>query len=307
MHARTLFTELHTTVSIVTCLMNLLPEAEIAETNSTYHSQAERDSIELLAFLLPIPDHQLVEKVDVIANWLKVYPFGGRGSTPAERKGIIRRLLMEEQIYEDMEFGHWMGILLTRSLNCDYLSKILQKHGLYEPKEREEEEEVVDVVFEFNNSNPPGLRPEWDRIPLGAVRTSNGWILDNVEYPDETDVEDDWGLIPEGSIRTSGGIRTPSGARGVEQSPEEQRLRRRRREAMVLGENGRPIQRQDIIEPNAMNLDGENVDDEVEPLMEEGARNADEDALAELRDENYNSWWTWISRLRPDGLAPIYS
>lgn len=305
-HALTLFTQLDTTVSIITCLMNLLPQAEIAETNSTYHSQAERGSIELLSFLLPIPNHKAVEKSELIGNWLRVYPFGGRGSTLAEKRRIIRSFLVEEHIYEDAEFGYWMGIFLTRSLDCKYLCKILQKHGLYEPKEGEKED-VVEVVFEFNTTNVPGLRPEWDRIPVGAIRTSHGWTLNNVEYPDETDVEDDWALIPEGSIRTRGGLQTPSGTRGVEQSPEEQRLRRRRREAMVLGENGRPIQRQDIIEPNAMNLDGENVDDEVEPLMEEVARNADEETLAELRAENYNGWWAWLSRLRPDGLAPIYS
>ena len=284
--------------------MSLLPQAEKAETNSTYRSQAERDSIWLLCYLLPLSYPKVVEKADVIGNWLRVYPFGGRGSTLAEKRRIIRSIALGEDVYED-SFGYCMGIVITRSLNCDYLCKQLQKYGLYEAKE--EDDEIIEVVFEFKSPNPPGPGPEWDRIPLGAVRTSHGWTLDNVEYPDETDVEDDWQLIPEGSIRTRGGVRTPSNARGVEQSPEEQRLRRRRREAMVLGENGRPIQRQDIIEPNAMNLDGDNVDDEVEPLMEEVARRADEEALAELRAQNNNSWWAWLGRLRPDGLAPIYS
>ena len=305
MHARTLFTSLHTTVSVISCLMNLLPQAQIAETKSTYHSEAERNSIWLLCYLLPIFYPNVDEKADVIGTWLSVYPFGGRGSTLAEKKSIIQSLVMEEYVYEDSDYGYWMRIVLIRALNCDYLGKILQKHGLYEPKP--EDEEVIEMVFEFNNPNPPGLRSEWDRIPLGAIRTSHGWTLNNVEYPDETDVEDDWALIPEGSIRTRGGVRTPDNARGVEQSPEEQRLRRRRREAMVLGENGRPIQRQDIIEPNAMNLDGENVDEELEPLMEEVAREADEEALAELRAENHNSWWGWLTRIRPDGLAPIDS
>ena len=305
MHAPTLFNHPPIYVSVITCLMSLLPQAEIAETNSTYRSQAERDSIWLLCYLLPLSYPKVGEKADVIGNWLSVYPFGGRGSTLAEKRKIIRSIVIGDHAYEDCDFGYCMQTVLTRSLDCDYLRKQLLDYGLYEAKE--EEDEVIEVVFEFNSPNPPGLGPEWDRIPLGAVRTSHGWTMDNVEYPDETDVEEDWQLIPEGSIRTRGGVRTPSNARGVEQSPEEQRLRRRRREAMVLGENGRPIQRQDIIEPNAMNLDGDNVDEEVEPLMEEAARKADEEALAELRAENYNSWWVWLGRLRPDGLAPIYS
>ena len=303
MHARTLFCQLQTTVSVITCLMNLLPQAQIAETNSTYHSEAERNSIWLLCYLLPVFYPKIVEKADVIGVWLSMYPFGGRGSTLAEKRRIIQSLLMEEFVYKDYDYGYWMRIVLIRALNCDYLGKILQKHGLYEAQP--EDEEVTEVVFEFNSAIPTDPRPEWDRIPLGAIRTSHGWTLNDVEYPDETDVEDDWALIPEGSVRTRGGVRTRSNARGVEQSPEEQRLRRRRREAMVLGENGRPIQRQDIIEPNAMNLDGENIDEDVEPLMEEVARQADEEALAELRAEYHNSWWGWLTRIRPNGLAPI--
>ena len=287
--------------------MNLLPQAEKAETNSTYRSQAERDSIWLLCYLLPLSYPKMVEKADVIVNWLGVYPFGGRGSTLAEKRKIIRSIALGEDVNYD-PFGYCMGIVITRSLKCSYLCKQLQKYGLHEIKaEDEHDEEIMEVLFELNPGNLARLRPEWNRIPVGAVRTSHGWTLDNVEYPDETDVEDDWPLIPEGSIRTREGLQTLANARGVEQSPEEQRLRRRRREAMVLGENGRPIQRQDIIEPNATNLDGDNVDEEVEPLMEEVARKADEEALAELRAENYNSWWAWLSRLRPDGLAPIYS
>ena len=294
--------------------MHLLPQAEIAETNSTYRSQAERDSIWLLCYLLPLSSPKVVEKAKVIGDWLSVYPFGGRGSTLAEKRRIISSIALGEDVYED-SFGYCMGIVITRSMNCDYLRKQLRKHGLYEAKTKDREiyeaktkdQEIFEVLLQFNDPDPASLRPEWDRIPVGAVRTSHGWTLDNVEYPDETDVEDDWQVIPEGSIRLHQGLQTPANARGVEQSPEEQRLRRRRREAMVLGENGRPIQRQDIIEPDAMNLDGDNVDEELEPLMEEVAREAGEETLAELRAENYNSWWDWLRRLRPDGLAPIYS
>ncbi len=234
-----------------------------------------------------------------------MYPFGGRGSTLAEKRKIIRSTAIGEYSYEDCDFGYSMRTVLAFCFQSHYLCMQLQRHGLYDP--RENTDENVDVVLEFNSRNTQGLQAAWERIPEGAVRTSNGWTMGAVDYADETDLEEDWHeSIPEGAIRTRDGYLVRANTRGIEQSPEEQRLRRRRREAMVLGENGRPIQRQDIIEPNAMNLDGDNVDDDLEPLMEEIARKADEEILAELRAENFRSWWGWLRRLRPDGLAPIH-
>ena len=52
------------------------------------------------------------------------------------------------------------------------------------------------------------------------------------------------------------GIPVGTNNRPREESFEEQALRRRRREAMVLGEIGRPIERADIIEQDSIALDG---------------------------------------------------
>ena len=304
----------------------------MAETNSTYRSQAERDSIWLLCSLL-LPANP--RKADVIGRWLSMYPFGGRGSTLAEKRTIVRSIAMGQYVYKDCDFGYYMRSVLASCFRSHCLCMQLKKIGLCET--REDTDESNDTMLESNNRKPQGLEAAWEGVPVGAVRTSNGWTIgteeypdapgldaawipvgavrggngwtfDPEEYPDETDLEEDWHeSIPEGAIRTREGYLVRTNARGIEQSPEEQRLRRRRREAMVLGENGRPIQRQDIIEPNAMNLDGDNVDDDLEPLMEEIAREADEETLAELRAENDRSWWDWLGRLRPDGLAPIHS
>ena len=263
-----------------------------------------------------------------------MYPFGGRGSTLAEKRTILRSIATGQYVYKDCDFGHYMRSVLASCLRHHCLCMQLKKHGLCETKEHTDELNAVTVQL---NNRKPGLEAAWEGVPEGAVRTSNGWTLgpdyypdapgldaswipvgavrggsgwtyDPEDIPDETDLEEDWHeSIPEGAIRTREGHLVRTNARGIEQSPEEQRLRRRRREAMVLGENGRPIQRQDIIEPNAMNLDGDNVDDDLEPLMEEIAREADEETLAELRAENDRSWWGWLGRLRPDGLAPIHS
>ena len=58
--------------------------------------------------------------------------------------------------------------------------------------------------------------------------------------------------------------------RRVEESPEEMQLRRRRREAMVLGEEGREIRRSDIFE-RADDVRDEDVEEELEELLVEVA------------------------------------
>ena len=55
---------------------------------------------------------------------------------------------------------------------------------------------------------------------------------------------------------TRRGVTVGTSNRPREESFEEQALRRRRREAMVIGEVGRPIERADIIERDSATLDG---------------------------------------------------
>lgn len=57
-----------------------------------------------------------------------------------------------------------------------------------------------------------------------------------------------WCVGSDGTIVWTKNIDLRNGTRGTEESIEERALRRRRREAMVLGETGRPIERGDIIE-----------------------------------------------------------
>lgn len=86
------------------------------------------------------------------------------------------------------------------------------------------------------------------------------------------------------------------GSREIEQSPEEQALRRRRREAMVYIESGRPISREDIIERDPIeDVADEEVEEELEHLREE---------VIEARAVSTEGWLSWLSRLRPNGLAP---
>lgn len=68
-----------------------------------------------------------------------------------------------------------------------------------------------------------------------------------------------------------------------EESVEEQALRRRRREAMVLGETGRPIERADIIERRNTGLEEGIGQEQGAPMTE---IHEDED----VREQN---WWDW--------------
>ncbi|KAF6230150.1 hypothetical protein HO133_004489 [Letharia lupina] len=162
------------------------------------------------------------------------------------------------------------------------------------------------------------------RIPLLRDEMVEHGLLD---FPKGNHITDYWN-IPEGSERTyphtnrtRRGNPTGTSNRPREESFEEQALRRRRREAMVLGEVGRPIERADIIERDSAALDGfrsqviTTLDDESEEEPEQPVvAVADEDAEEELEllaEETIQAestrdggWWGWLKRLRPDGLAP---
>ncbi|MCJ1468260.1 hypothetical protein MMC07_006888 [Pseudocyphellaria aurata] len=100
--------------------------------------------------------------------------------------------------------------------------------------------------------------------------------------------EVDSGWMSSGPVDNVAESAIPSTMRGGrrmrEESIEEQALRRRRREAMVLGEIGRPIERTDIIERR-------NTIQEPE----ETGREQEEPAIETNEDENVRepSWWNW--------------
>lgn len=78
-----------------------------------------------------------------------------------------------------------------------------------------------------------------------------------------------------------------------EESVEEQALRRRRREAMVLGESGRPIERADIIEPL-----NDNHSQEAETTIQETVQRAN-GAMPEDEIGPLPRLLTWVSGFLP--------
>lgn len=84
------------------------------------------------------------------------------------------------------------------------------------------------------------------------------------------------------------------GRRIREESIEEQALRRRRREAMVISEGGRPLGRDDIIQRDSIVSD-EDVEQDLERLIEDEARREDEEHVGPPTVEHDRWGWTrWL-------------
>lgn len=277
------------------CLCNLLPEARIAEKDPTLRTQPERDAVHFLYNILEYDVAKALE-AGVISRWLARYPFGGEDAPKDEKKKTIMDLLDDGPFYEDTCFRSSMRAVLWVMSNNPSLQKETVKHGLLD-------------------------------IPKGNDNTV-GVNLSGCEKPPWTDhVQDEWS-VQEAHRRTypstdgmGRGIPIGTNNRPREESFEEQALRRRRREAMVLGEVGRPIERADIIERDSAAPD--EFRSQAIPSLSDGMEEESEQPVAAVADEEVEEylellmekatqpdsmrhwgWWSWLSRLRPDGLAP---
>ena len=194
--------------------------------------------------------------------------------------------------YEDDEFGHAMQSILHRAFSFEALRTEMTDYGLID---------VADDDYSAHHIWANGLGSQqgtWNRIPEGAVRIDGGWSTETAEFLDDQRASTDWFRdVPEGAVRTSEGYSVRTGNRRREESIEERALRRRRREAVVVGRNGQPIQHVDIIQRETTVLD-EEVEEELEQLMEE---------VTEAQSIGERGWWGVLSRLRPNGLAPVAS
>lgn len=277
------------------CLCNLLPEARIAEKDPTLRTQPERDA---LHFLYNIFEYDAAKALEagVISRWLARYPFGGEDASKYEKKKTVMDLLEDGPFYEDTCFRSSMRAVLWVMSNNPSPRKEMVEHGLLDdPKD---------------NDNTVGVNLSCCEKRLRTDCVQNDRSMQEAlqrTYP-STD-------------RMGSRIPTGTSNRLREESFEEQALRRRRREAMVLGEVGRPIERADIIERNSAAPDG--FRSQVIPSLSDGMEEESEQPVAAVADEQVEEelellmeeatpsnsmrhwgWWSWLSRLRPDGLAP---
>ena len=277
------------------CLCNLLPEARIAEKDPTLRTQPERDALHFLYNILEYDAAKALE-AGVISRWLARYPFGGEDASKSEKKKTILDLLDDGPFYEDTCFRSSMRAVLWVISNNPSLQKETIEHGLLDvPK---------------GNDNTVGVNISGcDKLP---------WT-DHVQ--DEWSMQEALRRTDPSSDRMGRGIPIGTNNRPREESFEEQALRRRRREAMVLGEVWRPIERADIIERDSAALDG--FRSQVIPSLSDGMEEESEQPVAAVANEEVEEelellmeeatqsdsmrhwgWWSWLSRLRPDGLAP---
>ena len=281
--------------AIVDCLCNMLPQAQIAEEKSSFRTQPERNAIYVLHHILGF-DIPKALAVGVISRWLVQYPFGGVGASKYKKKKTIMEILETGSYYRDSDFGRTMYAMLYCMSRTSLLRKEMVEHGLLDvPK---------------GNEIPVSLKSPRREQWMWTHHMQDDW--DMLEAPPSTRSQTD---------RTRSGTLDGRSIRPREESFEEQALRRRRREAMVLGEVGRPIERADIIERDTAALDGfrsqgmASLDEEQEEVSEQPvAAVADEDVEEELEllveeivqadSMRTGGWWGWLKRLRPDGLAP---
>ncbi len=198
-----------------------------------------------------------------MGKWLAHYPFGGESTSASDKQKIIHNIINGDTVYDDSDFGFSMQSVLIQLFRTQALRDQMKEHNLIDPS-------LYSGGYQYGPVDPvfPSPSQSHDSEPL--LRASDDW-----DFPD-----------------------TAPSPREMEQSPEEQALRRRRREAMVLGESGRPVSREDIFERDPIDyVPDEEVEEELEALLEEVVE-------AEAADR---SWLGWLSRLRPDGLAPANS
>ncbi len=103
-----------------------------------------------------------------------------------------------------------------------------------------------------------------------------------------------WVIGPDGVVLVDSSIyssRGPNSRRVREESMEEQALRRRRREAMVLGESGRPIERGDIIERPDTSRDEEEIEQDPEAATNEVQAGENTGARGWFE---WDSWGPWL-------------
>ena len=280
--------------AIVDCLCNLLPESRIAEDDPALRTQPERNALYILGHILRSDVAKALE-AGVISRWLARYPFGGKDASKYKKKKTMMDILDNGPFYKDTDFRNSMRAMLWVMSNDPSLRKEMVEHGLFDvPK---------------GDDVPVDVKPfHWEKR-RSADHVQGDWS-----------VQDTLRRIYPPIDRTRRGIPIGTNNRPREESFEEQALRRRRREAMVLGEVGRPIERTDIIERDSAALD--EFRSQVISSLSDGTEEESEQPVAAIADEDVEEelellmeevtqsdsirhwgWWSWLTRLRPDGLA----
>ncbi|KAL8999688.1 MAG: hypothetical protein Q9169_001505 [Polycauliona sp. 2 TL-2023] len=216
--------------SLVKCLSNLLPlssrfETALAEGEDIHRTETERNALLLMYFFLQRFGVQPAIDYEILSLWLQKYPFGGDLETryPGDKNSQLaakhRRISWLGSRHACDHDPAMFGVL-SLILSNDWAEETLLRHGAFD---------AAGTFFGHYNSLSDNNGPR----DSDEERFSELWY-----EVQETTNAPELGLGP--MMRRGPRIR--------EDSIEEQALRRRRREAMVLGEMGRPIESDNIIQ-----------------------------------------------------------
>ncbi len=226
--------------------------------------------------------------IDCLCTWLpaaqdpessiKNEDFPYRSQPERDALTILIRLL-----HHEVTLGLQAGLIFRWLANCHFdkndKSEARRKQAIYEMLKWEYDDIIMCTILNalYTHDQAREELESHGLLDSAAVETN---ILD-----DDIEIEDIW-LVRNGSaVEVDGGPDSEPmmrrGRRVREESVEEQALRRRRREAMVLGQDGRAVERDDIIERD--NVLG---DDHVEQLQVVGE-------VSEAQAGGDQTWWDW--------------
>ncbi|PGG99416.1 hypothetical protein AJ79_08532 [Helicocarpus griseus UAMH5409] len=258
--------DLPTYTALVNCLCNFLPEHKEEENNGNNSGspilpktrpQGERKALNTLDIILRENIPAALE-AGVISRWLSRYPFPCVTQDESKRADVV---LLTKTMYTDDSV--MSSIISTLSSHQEGINQ-LRKYGLMGSRMEEHTRSIYD---------------------------DGGGDYDDDGEEDDSDSSSDIWMV--GGEDTAGLLPWTGGRRRQEGTAEEQALRRRRREAMVFSEGGRPLGRDDIIQP-VQNTEDEELDAELEQLADEVDQELREEQLeAERQEQPRRSWPMW--------------
>ncbi|KAL4872178.1 hypothetical protein BDV12DRAFT_193624 [Aspergillus spectabilis] len=192
--------------------------------------------------------------VDCLCNFLSehveqtsetISPIFPRTRPLGEKKALSTlNILLQENIPAALEAG-----VVSR-----WLAKYPFPCALTEPSRRQDvvilmktwwsDDAVMSSIFATLSSHPDGAKQLRKHGLMGSMMEEN----DHDEVSDDNDEEDEESDVWMVDGDDTAGSRRMPGRRPRERNPEEQALRRRRREAMVLSDGRRPLGNDDIIQ-----------------------------------------------------------
>lgn len=157
-----------------------------------------------------------------------------------EKKALnILNVLLPENIPGALEAGIISRWLCRYPFPCAIAEPSRRRDVVILMKTWWSDDVVMSAIFSALSSHPDGIKQLRKHGLMGSMIEEN-------DHDDEDDADSDVWMVDADEAGGSFG-RTPS-RRLQEGSTEEQALRRRRREAMVLSDGGRPIGNDDIIQ-----------------------------------------------------------